>query len=108
MIYETRVYSCQSGRLSALLQLFEVHTLKLFEKHGIRQIGFFTALEDDSSQELTYLLAWESTADREQKWAALLGDAEWIAARTKAEEDGEIVEKVVSQLLRPTAFSALT
>ena len=60
MIYETRVYRCLPGRLPALLKRFETVTLKLWEKHGIKQAGFFTTLVGESNQELTYLLAWES------------------------------------------------
>jgi hypothetical protein len=107
MIYETRVYRCLPGRLPALLKRFENTTLKLWEKHGIKQAGFFTTLVGESNQELTYLLAWESLADREKKWAAFQSDPEWIAARAKTEEDGQIVGNIVNQLLAPTAFSSV-
>src|SRR5580693_8122940 len=74
MIYETRVYRCLPGRLPALLKRFETITLKLWEKHGIKQAGFFTTLVGESNQELTYLLAWESLAEREKKWTAFQSD----------------------------------
>jgi hypothetical protein len=107
MIYEMRVYRCIPGRLPALLKRFETITLKIWEKHGIRQAGFFTTLVGESHQELTYLLAWESLADREKKWAAFQSDPEWIEARAKTEADGQIVANIVNQLLAPTAFSAV-
>ena len=107
MIYETRVYRCLPGRLPALLKRFETVTLKLWDKHGIKQAGFFTTLVGESNQELTYILAWESLADREKKWGAFVADPEWLAARAKSEEDGQIVGNIVNQLLVPTAFSAM-
>ena len=107
MIYESRVYRCVPGRLPALLKRFETITLKLLEKHGIRQAGFFTTLIGESNQELTYLLAWESLAEREKKWTAFQADPDWIAARAQTEADGQIVGNIVSQLLVPTAFSAV-
>ncbi|MGY2806544.1 MULTISPECIES: NIPSNAP family protein [unclassified Bradyrhizobium] len=107
MIYETRVYRCLPGRLPALLKRFETITLKLWDKHGIRQAGFFTTLVGESNQDLTYLLAWESLAEREKKWTAFATDPEWIAARAKTEEDGQIVLTIVNQLLVPTAFSSV-
>ena len=107
MIYESRVYRCVPGRLPALLKRFETITLKLWEKHGIRQAGFFTTLIGESNQELTYFLAWESLAEREKKWAAFQADPDWIAARAKTEADGQIVCNIVSQLLVPTAFSSV-
>jgi len=105
MIYESRVYRCMPGRLPALLKRFETITLKIWEKHGIRQAGFFTTLVGESNQELTYFLAWESLAEREKKWTAFQADPEWIAARAQTEADGQIVGNIVSQLLVPTAFS---
>jgi NIPSNAP len=107
MIYETRVYRCVPGRLPALLKRFETITLKLWEKHGIRQAGFFTTLVGESNQELPYLLAWESLAERDKKWNAFQADPEWITARAKTEEDGPIVGNIVNQLLVPTSFSAV-
>jgi hypothetical protein len=107
MICELRVYRCVPGRLPALLNRFQNTTLKLWEKHGIKQAGFFTTLIGESNQELTYMLAWESLADREKKWNAFQSDPDWISARAKSEEDGPIVGNIVSQLLTPTAFSAV-
>jgi hypothetical protein len=107
MIYEMRVYRCVPGRLPALLKRFETTTLKLWDKHGIKQAGFFTTLVGESNQELTYLLAWDSMADREKKWTAFQTDPDWIAARAKTEEDGQIVGNIVNQFLQPTAFSSV-
>jgi len=107
MIYEMRVYRCVPGRLPALLRRFETVTLKLFEKHGIRQAGFFTTVIGESIQDLTYFLAWESLAEREKKWTAFMSDPEWIDARAKSETDGPIVGNIVNQILEPTAFSVV-
>ena len=107
MIYECRTYRCVPGRLPALLKRFETVTLKLFAKHGIRPGGFFTTLVGASNQELTYFLAWESLAERDQKWTAFVTDPEWLTARAKSEEDGPIVENIANQLLTPTAFSTM-
>ena len=107
MIYESRVYRCVPGRLPALMNRFATITLKLWEKHGIKQAGFFTTVVGESNQDLTYFLAWESLADREKKWAAFQCDPDWIAARAQTEADGQIVGNIVSQLLVPTAFSSV-
>ena len=107
MIYEMRVYRCVPGRLPALLKRFETVTLKLWEKHGIKQAGFFTTLIGESNQELTYFLAWDSLADREAKWPKFMADPDWMKARADSEADGQIVGNIVSQLLTPTAFSSV-
>ncbi len=107
MIYEMRVYRTVPGRLPALLQRFQNVTLKLWDKHGIRQAGFWTTLIRESNQELTYLLAWESLAEREKKWNAFMADPDWIAARAASEKDGAILLNASNQILQPTAFSAV-
>jgi len=106
MIYELRVYRCLPGRLPALLNRFAKTTLPLWEKHGIRQAGFWTTAVGESNNELTYLLAWESLAERDKKWAAFGSDPEWTAKRAESEKDGPIVANISNQLLQPTAFSA--
>ncbi len=107
MIYEMRVYRCVSGRLPALLARFETHTLRIWARHGIRQAGFWTTLVGESNQDLTYLLAWESMAERETKWGAFMADKEWQSVRAETERDGAIVATVSNQFLAPTAFSSV-
>ncbi|MPZ32527.1 MAG: NIPSNAP family protein [Rhodospirillales bacterium] len=107
MIYELRVYKCMPGRLPALINRFANITLKIWERHGIKPAGFWTTLVGESNQELYYLLAWESLADREKKWNAFLADPEWLAKRAETEKDGAIVANVANQLLVPTAFSSV-
>jgi hypothetical protein len=82
MIHELRVYRCLPGKLPNLL------------------IG-------PSNQELTYLLAWESLAEREAKWTAFQSDPEWISKRAETERDGQIVANIECSLLQPTAFSTV-
>lgn len=107
MIYELRVYTCLPTRLPVLLRRFETQTLKIWERLGIRQAGFWTTLVGSNSNELTYLLAWNSLAERETKWAAFLADPEWQAVRLATEKDGPINEKITNSFLSPTAFSSV-
>ena len=106
MIYELRIYHSMPGRLPVLLSRFQNHTLRIWEKHGIRQAGFWTTLIGASeSNQLTYLLAWGNLAEREEHWNAFLADPEWIATKTESEKDGLLVQNIRNELLTPTAFS---
>ena len=107
MIYELRIYDCLPGRLPALLKRFNDHTLAIWDRHGIRQAGFFTTVIGENSNRLTYFLAWESLSERETKWAAFIADPAWLKARDDSERDGPIIANVSSQLLAPTAFSSV-
>lgn len=107
MIYEIRVYHCLPGRLPALLRRFESITLGYFARYGIRQAGFWTTLIGNSNSSLTYMLAWESLAEREQKWTAFANDPEWVARRNESEKDAPIVASISNQILMPTGFSTV-
>ena len=107
LIHELRIYHCLPGRLPALLKRFETVTLGIWERHGIRQAGFWTVAIGESNLALYYLLEWESLAEREQKWAAFQDDPEWQAKRVESERDGPIIARVVNQILQPTSFSSV-
>ncbi|GAB7526008.1 NIPSNAP family protein [Paraburkholderia sp. 2C] len=107
MIVEMRVYHCAPTRLPALLDRFVNITLGFFEKYGIEQIGFFTTLVGPSNHTLTYMIKWESLAERETKWNAFQSDQEWLTKRAATEADKPIVERIENCFLTPTAFSAL-
>lgn len=107
MIHELRIYHCTPGRISDVNNRFANITLKIWEKHGIRQVGFWTVLIGPSNHDLYYILEWESLADREKKWNAFVGDPEWIAARSKTEAQGAIVRDIENYMLTPTPYSKI-
>ena len=107
MIYELRIYRCMPNRLPDLVNRFDTITLKLWEKHGIRQAGFWTTLVGESNQDLTYMLAWESLAEREEKFGAFQSDPEWIEKRAATEANGPMVATISSQFLQPTSYSSV-
>jgi len=109
MIYELRVYRPVPGRLPKLIERFANQTLKIWDRLGIKQVGFWTTMIGEAEGgELTYLLAWDSLADREAKWAALQSDPEWVQVKTSTEADGPINATITNQILVPTSFSKLS
>jgi hypothetical protein len=104
MIYELRVFHCVPGRLPALLKRFENDTLRLFEKHGIKQLGFWTVAIGESNNDLFLMLQWQSLAERE-KFDAFAKDPEWLEVKRKSEEDGPVEASITNTILVPTAFS---
>jgi hypothetical protein len=107
MIYEMRRYQVLPGRMPAMLKRFETRTLKIWERLGIRQVGFWTNVVGPSSLELFYILAWADMAEREAKWDAFVADPEWHEAVATSEKDGPIVRNVENSFMRTTAFSAM-
>jgi hypothetical protein len=107
MIYELRIYRATPGRLPALSARFQNHTLKIWDRLGIRQVGFWTTIVGDSNQELTYMLAWENMAERETRWNAFMVDPEWLAVSAESEKNGQLIADIRNTLLAPTAYSAV-
>ena len=107
MLYELRIYHCVTGRLPALLDRFETITLKLWEKHGIQQMGFWTTEIGPNANDLYYLLQWESLAEREKKWTAFATDPEWIKKKAETEANVQILDSLSNTILKPTGFSAI-
>jgi hypothetical protein len=105
MIHELRVFHCVAGRLPALLKRFENHTLRLFEKHGIKQLALWTVAIGESNNDLLLILQWESLAERELKFGAFLKDPEWLDILRKSEEHGPVEASITNTILVPTAFS---
>lgn len=107
MIHELRIYHCMPGRLPDLNKRFETITLKLWEKHGIRQAGFWTVAIGESNNDLYYLLEWENLAERERKWAAFASDPDWLTARAETEKNGQLLTHLTNYILTPTKYSAV-
>lgn len=105
MMYEMRIYHCMPGRLPDLNKRFETITLKLWEKHGIRQAGFWTVLVGESNQDLVYMLEWKDMAERERVWNAFMADPEWLEKRAETERNGPIVASITNTFLLPTSYS---
>jgi hypothetical protein len=107
-VFELRTYTCLPGRLPNLITRFKDHTVKLFEKHHMENIAYFTSVEKDGAQsKLVYLLAHKNEEEAAKSWAAFRSDPSWIAARDASEKDGKIVEKVESVYLKPLPFSKI-
>jgi hypothetical protein len=105
-IYELRVYHCYEGKLPDLLKRFREHTTKIFERHGMKNVAYWTALDEPvKSKTLFYVLAHPSREAAKANWKAFGEDPEWKAVSTASEANGKIVEKVDSTFLELTDFS---
>ncbi|MBM3980929.1 MAG: NIPSNAP family protein [Planctomycetes bacterium] len=106
LVYEMRTYYPAKGKMDALHARFKNHTLKLFEKHGITNVAYFTPLADKDAK-LVFFLSYPSKAAREKSWKAFLDDPDWKKAYADSEKDGKLVEKVEQRFLTTTEYSPL-
>ena len=107
-VFEMRTYYAAPGKMKALHARFRDHTLGLFKKHGITNVGYWSPTDPkDADKKLIYILAYPSKAAADKSWVAFRKDPDWIKAKTASETDGTLVDKVESVYMNPTDYSPL-
>lgn len=107
-VFEIRTYTAAEGKLDALQMRFRDHTVRLFEKHGMTNIGYWTPQDAPLSENtLVYILAHRSREAAKQSWDAFRADPEWQKALAASEVDGKLTVKVESLFVEPTDYSPL-
>ena len=107
-VFELRTYTSPDGRLNDLLARFRNDTLRIFEKHGMENVGYWVPADAPaSSNTLIYILAHDSRDAATKSWAAFREDPEWRAVTERTQANGRIVSKVESVFLEATDFSPL-
>ena len=105
-LYELRTYTTLEGRLPALHKRFAEHTLKLFEKHGMKNEMYWVPTDPARKDNtLIYVVSHDSQEAADQSWKAFGADPAWIAARDASEKDGKIVAKVERVFMTLTDYS---
>jgi hypothetical protein len=107
MIYELRIYTAHPGKMGALLSRFRDHTTAIFERHGIKNVGYWLNSVGGRNDELWYMLAFDDMGHRQRAWAAFGADPEWQRVRAESEREGPLVHHIENRLMTPTDFSPL-
>ncbi len=107
--FELRTYTASPGRMEALLARFRNHTLQLFEKHGMTNIGYWVAASGEhADRTLVYVLAYPSREDRDRMWNTFKNDPEWQRVYHESQADGvKLAEAVDARYLTATDFSPI-
>lgn len=105
-VYELRTYYAAPGKLDALHARFREHTMKLFEKHGMTNIGYWVPV-DNPEHKLIYIVAFPSAEARVKAWNNFGADPDWQKVYKESHEKagGKIVAKVESSVMQATDYS---
>jgi hypothetical protein len=107
-VYELRTYHANEGKLDDLNARFRDHTMKLFEKHGIENIGYWVPTDGEAAKNtLIYIVAHPSREAANKNWKAFMNDPDWKAAAKKSEENGKLVDKVDRVYMKPVDYSPM-
>lgn len=103
-LFELRTYYANDGKLDALHARFRDHTVKLFEKHGMENFGYWVPQKNEGNT-LTYVLAYPSRKARDKAWKGFLNDVDWKAAYKASTADGKLVKKIDRVFMKATDYS---
>jgi hypothetical protein len=107
-VYELRTYTTPEGKLADLHARFRNHTVKLFEKHGMTNVGYFVPQDVPLAKNtLIYVLSHKDRETAKQSWDEFRKDPEWVKARTASEVNGALTTQVVSVFMDPLDFSKM-
>jgi hypothetical protein len=107
-VFELRTYTTHEGKLPSLQARFRDHTMRLFEKHGMTNVGYWTPQDPPASgNTLVYIIAHADRETAAKSWQAFRDDPEWKQVSEASQNDGPIVSHVESVFLDATDYSPL-
>ena len=107
-VFELRTYTATPGNLDKLLTRFRDHTMALFEKHGMTNVGYWVPTDPEAAQNtLIYLLRHDSRAAANASWSAFGSDPAWAVVNEESNRDGAILQGVERKYLTATDFSQM-
>ena len=107
-VFELRTYTAAEGKFDDLLARFRDHTLRIFEKHGMTNVGYWTPQDEPlSANTLIYVLAHPSREEAEQSWRDFSSDPEWQSVAEESQKDGRLIVGLERVFLDPTDFSPM-
>jgi hypothetical protein len=105
-VYELRIYHAAPGKLEDLLARFRDHTTKLFEKHGMKNVAYWTPVDEpERGNMLIYILRHPSREAATANWKSFQDDPEWKRVKEESEANGKLAEKIDSTFMALTGFS---
>jgi hypothetical protein len=105
-VYEMRIYHAAPGKLGELLARFRDHTDRLFEKHGMKSIAYWSPLDEpERGNMLIYILQHPSREAATANWKSFQDDPEWKRVKEESEAYGKLTEKIDSTYMALTDFS---
>jgi len=105
-VFEIRTYYAHPGKMNDLHERFRKHTCKLFQKHGMTLIGFWSPTDkEEAKKKMVYILAFPSRKAANESWEAFRNDPDWKAVKDASEKNGPLVMRVVSEFLSATDYS---
>lgn len=107
-VFEMRTYTTPDGKLPNLQARFRDHTIRIFNKHNMKSVGYWVPQDAPSKDNtLIYIISHDSREAAKKSWAAFQADPEWKKVSAESQVDGPIISKVVSVFMDATDYSPI-
>ncbi|MBY0493576.1 MAG: NIPSNAP family protein [Cyanobacteria bacterium] len=107
-VYELRTYTAPQGKLPNLQARFRDHTIRIFNKHGMKSVGYWVPQDaPNKDNTLIYIISHDSREQAKKNWADFQADPEWKKVSAESQVDGRIVSGVVSVFMDATDYSPI-
>lgn len=107
-VFELRTYTAPDGKLPELQARFRNHTMRIFEKHGMKNVGYWVPQDAPAKDNtLIYIISHESREAAKKSWAAFGADPEWQKVAKESQINGKIVAGITSVYMDATDYSPI-
>jgi hypothetical protein len=107
-VFELRTYTAPEGKLGDLNARFRNHTMRIFERHGMKNVGYWVPQDAPAKDNtLIYIISHASREAAKKSWADFQADPEWKKVSAESQVNGRIVSGLVSVFMEPTDYSPI-
>ena len=107
-VFELRTYTAPDGKLPELQARFRNHTMRIFERHGMKNVGYWVPQDAPTKDNtLIYIISHESREAAKKSWAAFGADPEWQKVAKESQVNGKIVAGITSVYMDATDYSPI-
>ena len=107
-VFELRTYTATPGNLDNLHARFRDHTTRIFRKHGMEVVGYWSPTSEEEREDtLVYLLAHDNQDAANASWQAFIGDSEWATVAEESNRNGQILGGIEAKFMVATDYSPM-
>ena len=107
-VFELRIYKATPGNLDNLHARFRNHTTRIFRKHGMEVVGYWSPTsEEERGDTLVYMLEHADQETPAASWQAFIGDPEWAEVAAASNANGQILGGIEAKYMVATDYSPM-
>jgi len=107
-VFELRTYTATPGNLDNLHARFRDHTTRIFRKHGMEVVGYWSPTSEEEREDtLVYLLAHDNQDAANASWQAFIADSEWATVAEESNRNGQILGGIEAKFMVATDYSPM-